>query len=104
MEFPDFTPAMERRSDSRNWRSGNSRARLMMKRCPKCGQTYADQNLNFCLNDGELLMLESASPRGPKFADDPLPTSYADDSPPTIMMDSPRATNPTGFPTPERWQ
>ena len=76
----------------------------MMKRCPKCGQTYADQNLNFCLNDGELLMFQADTPREPQFANEPPPTRFADDSPPTIVMDSPRATNPTGYPTPERWQ
>lgn len=26
-----------------------------MKICPKCQKTYADENLNFCLNDGTLL-------------------------------------------------
>ena len=71
----------------------------MMKRCPKCGQTFADQNLNFCLNDGELLMYEQERPR--PFEDEPPPTKFAgDDSPPTLMMDSPRSTNPVGWPQP----
>jgi hypothetical protein len=47
-----------------------------MKICPGCNQTYADENLNFCLNDGELLQ------------------QFGDDAPPTIMMDSSRTTNP----------
>jgi len=76
----------------------------MKKRCPKCGQNYADENLNFCLNDGELLMFQADTPREPQFANEPPPTRFAADSPPTIVMDSPRATNPTGYPTPERWQ
>ena len=76
----------------------------MKKRCPKCGQNYADENLNFCLNDGELLMFHADTPREPQFANEPPPARFADDSPPTIVMDSPRATNPTGYPTPERWQ
>ena len=50
-----------------------------MKICPKCNQTYSDENLNFCLNDGELLQ------------------QYSDDAPPTIMMDSPRTTNPINW-------
>lgn len=50
-----------------------------MKICPKCNQTYADENLNFCLNDGEYLM--------PK----------TDDAPPTIFMDPPRVTNQTNW-------
>lgn len=53
-----------------------------MKVCPKCNQTYTDENLNFCLNDGEYLM--------PK----------ADDAPPTIMMNEPRITNQTNWQEP----
>ncbi len=78
----------------------------MMKRCPKCAQTFADQNLNFCLNDGELLMYEQETSR--PFADEPPPTMFAgDDSPPTLMMNSPRATNPVGWADaspPAQWQ
>ena len=71
----------------------------MMKRCPKCGQTFADQNLNFCLNDGELLMYEQTQSR--PFSDEPPPTKFAgEDSPPTLVMDSPRNTNPVGWPDP----
>lgn len=50
-----------------------------MKVCPKCSQTYTDENLNFCLNDGEYLMQQ------------------ADDAPPTIMMNQPRVTNQTNW-------
>jgi hypothetical protein len=76
-----------------------------MKRCPKCGQSYADSNLNFCLNDGELLAAMDARP---ELSDEPPPTQFADDSPPTLMMDHPRSTNPIGWPTasapPAAWQ
>lgn len=47
-----------------------------MKICPVCNQTYTDETLNFCLNDGNAL----------KDADN--------DPPPTIFMDPPRRTNP----------
>lgn len=47
-----------------------------MKACPKCNQTYDDANLNFCLNDGEMLT-----------------ETQSVDAPPTIMMDAPRQTN-----------
>lgn len=47
-----------------------------MKICPVCNQTYTDESLNFCLNDGTTL----------KDADN--------DPPPTIFMDPPRSTNP----------
>ena len=60
-----------------------------MKKCLKCGERYSDDTLNFCLNDGELLI----DPTGY----DPPPTQYADDSPPTIMMNQPRVTNPVGW-------
>ena len=49
-----------------------------MKVCPKCNQKYTDENLNFCLNDGEML-------------------NEYDDAPPTIMMDAPRITNQTNW-------
>ena len=32
-----------------------------MKHCPKCGREYADETLNFCLEDGEWLTAEPAS-------------------------------------------
>lgn len=54
-----------------------------MKRCPRCGQTYTDSDINFCLNDGELLS---------RLSDEP-PTLFKDDSPPTVVMDRGRVTN-----------
>lgn len=50
-----------------------------MKTCPKCNTRYSDNNLNFCLNDGEYL------------------TNFGDDSPPTVVMDAPRITNQTNW-------
>ena len=64
-----------------------------MKRCPKCGQTYTEPDLNFCLNDGELLMLSEHFGSGSGAS-----RPFTDDAPPTIMMNDPRATNPTGWP------
>ncbi|HMJ08515.1 MAG TPA: DUF4190 domain-containing protein [Pyrinomonadaceae bacterium] len=63
-----------------------------MKRCPKCGQTYNEVDINFCLNDGELLayMPDAASAR-------PRDDRFADDAPPTLTMDSPRVTNQSGW-------
>lgn len=48
-----------------------------MKICPRCHKTYADDNLNFCLEDGSVLK-----------------QSAADLVPETLMMDSPRVTEP----------
>jgi len=61
-----------------------------MKRCLKCGQTYSDATLNFCLNDGELLVRQDGYGSAP--------TQFADDSPPTILMNQPRVTNPIDWP------
>ena len=65
-----------------------------MKRCLRCGQTYADDTLNFCLSDGELLVKEGSNR-------DPF-----DDTPPTIVMDPPRVTNPIDWApsSPAQWQ
>src|SRR5437868_2364949 len=48
-----------------------------MKICPRCHKTYADDNLNFCLEDG--FVLSQAAP-------DALPQ--------TVMMNEPRMTQP----------
>ncbi|HTH51578.1 MAG TPA: DUF4190 domain-containing protein [Pyrinomonadaceae bacterium] len=52
-----------------------------MKQCPRCNQTYSDETLNFCLNDGELLTMFQ-----------PEPGAYMD--PPTMVMDQARVTDP----------
>ncbi len=68
-----------------------------MKHCPRCQKTYEDPALNFCLDDGELLMALA-------------PGRYADDSPPTVILDQARVTNPANWPQsppaqpPARWQ
>ncbi len=62
-----------------------------MKRCPKCGQIYSESDVNFCLNDGELLSRD-VGPAGHSNADD--------DSPPTLLMDPPRVTNQTNWASP----
>ena len=69
-----------------------------MKQCPRCNQTYSDDQLNFCLNDGEMLT---------GFASEPPPTRFSDDPPPTVMMDASRVTNPSSWPAaspPAAWQ
>ena len=59
-----------------------------MKRCPRCGETFTDPDINFCLNDGELLSRLT----------DSRPSAY-DDSPPTVVLDQARITNPIGWNT-----
>ncbi len=61
-----------------------------MKTCPRCGKKYTEPGINFCLEDGELLshLQESRDP-----------SLFADDQPPTVIMDSTRATRETNWPT-----
>jgi Domain of unknown function (DUF4190) len=69
-----------------------------MKQCPQCRQTYSDDQLNFCLTDGELLTAVTQ---------EPPPARYADDPPPTMLMNDARVTNPTNWPAappPTQWQ
>ncbi len=68
-----------------------------MKRCPRCNKTY-NEPLNFCLDDGELLIDEGAQ-------------RPFDDTPPTVMMSDARTTNPTNwsappvqYQAPQMWQ
>ena len=60
-----------------------------MKQCPQCHQTYSDDQLNFCLNDGEMLS---------SYVQATQPGGYADDSPPTMLLDPPRQTDPINWP------
>ena len=50
-----------------------------MKKCSICNQTYTDESLNFCLNDGGTL------------------TKISDDAPPTVFMNQARTTNQTNW-------
>jgi hypothetical protein len=58
-----------------------------MKQCPRCQTDYDDDQLNFCLNDGEMLTAFGRQP-----------TRYADEPPPTLYLDQSRVTNPAGWP------
>lgn len=59
-----------------------------MKICPVCKQTYNDDNLNFCLNDGGTL------------------ERIGDDAPPTVFMNQARTTqqNWSEYETNNQWQ
>lgn len=60
-----------------------------MKRCPRCNRIYSEDDLNFCLDDGELLQQYwDEQPTRPLSASDP---------PPTVVLDPPRVTNPIGW-------
>lgn len=72
-----------------------------MKKCPRCGQVYTQGDLNFCLNDGELLTFFTDAEAGR-----PTDRGYADDSPPTLVLDSSRVTNQSwqSAPPPAVWR
>ncbi len=67
-----------------------------MKRCPRCGQTYTDAAINFCLNDGELLSYLADDEPQTLFQN--TPPNTLDDSPPTEFLNSPRVTRETNWP------
>jgi len=67
-----------------------------MKQCPRCNLTYSDDQLNFCLDDGELLTEFAREPPPTRFVD-PSAKPYADDSP-TVLLDTARRTNPSNWP------
>ena len=48
-----------------------------MKICPTCQQTYADDALNFCLNDGAVLVQQKANTPPPVFGSQPANTGGA---------------------------
>lgn len=56
-----------------------------MKRCPACNETYSDDSLSFCLNDGAPL-LSVGAPSSPSFdSGATVPYSSASDAPPTAV-------------------
>ena len=60
-----------------------------MKRCPRCNRIYPEDDLNFCLDDGELLQVYSdEQPTRPLNQGEP---------PPTVVLDPTRVTNPIGW-------
>jgi hypothetical protein len=61
-----------------------------MKQCLKCNRTYTDDTLNFCLEDGEMLVAPYQNP--------PPPPQFSQDPPPTVMMNEARVTNPASWP------
>lgn len=64
--------------------------KLVMKRCPLCNRTYADETISFCLADGELL----SAPYDPQ-ATEQLPAARSTDPPPTEILPHTPNPNPT---------
>jgi hypothetical protein len=68
-----------------------------MKRCLRCGQGYTDESLNFCLNDGELLVQYEPEEPATLFSD-PSANAFADDAP-TVTLNRGRTTQASNWPT-----
>lgn len=68
-----------------------------MKRCPSCNNTYTDDSLSFCIDDGSPLV-----PDAPEL--ESQPTAILGDPPPTVVMPPPRQTQyaprPSDAPSP----
>lgn len=69
-----------------------------MKKCPKCGRTYSDKDLNFCYEDGELLSYMAEDAPNSPFSARP---SITDEPPPTEFMGSARVTSETQWQPPQ---
>lgn len=62
-----------------------------MKRCPKCRRNYADETLNFCLEDGEWLVAADVGGEAPTLIDGPRTAilSVHETEGPTRTFDAP---------------
>lgn len=62
-----------------------------MKICPKCGTTYTDETLNFCLEDGSVLDRSDASSEPPPtvMMSDPTPPTADQAIRPTVQQTAP---------------
>ncbi len=72
---------------------------MAIKRCPSCGQTYIDDDINFCLNDGELLSYFADGTPQTLFGDGRQSRTFVDDSPPTVLLNDPLVTNQNKWPS-----
>lgn len=63
-----------------------------MKICPKCGTTYQDETLNFCLEDGSVLNRQEGS------ASEPPPTVMMQEVSPTVDQAQTPVTSPQESP------
>lgn len=68
-----------------------------MKVCPRCGSSYSDPSINFCLNDGELLRQLSGEDDDTVLRAAPL--SFSAEPPPTQVLNDPRMTRESNWPT-----
>lgn len=75
-----------------------------MKRCPSCHRTYTDLSLNFCLEDGTPLVIDTA-PGSDPHATIRYPGTRDTDPPPTALYTSePPLLNQVGpLPQPRQW-
>jgi len=73
-----------------------------MKVCPKCGATYQDETLNFCLEDGSVLNVaaEGMEPPPTVMMQEPPPATV--ESPANPTMPQAQAAVPVGYTMPKK--
>src|SRR5207247_2389612 len=78
-----------------------------MKRCPKCNQTFEEDWLSFCTQDGATLVDTSALPSGPPptVLSSSMPPSISPNDQPTINLGShSQQTPPASYVPPQPMQ
>ena len=66
-----------------------------MKICPKCNETYADDNLNFCISDGEYLVEVNNSEASPTMVLDNPEIMSGHNWRTKLNPETPRQSNPS---------
>jgi hypothetical protein len=77
-----------------------------MKRCPACNQTYADDELSFCTNDGTALLRVLGSSYDPQATIMSPPPSVTEPQPPPSYNDAGSASGwstPSSYTPPQSW-
>jgi Domain of unknown function (DUF4190) len=77
-----------------------------MKRCPACNQTYADDELSFCINDGTALVRVLGSSYDPQATIMSPPPSVTEPPPPPQSFDDAGSSGwnaPSSYSPPQTW-
>ena len=74
-----------------------------MKRCPACNQTYADDELSFCINDGTALLRVLGSSYDPQATIMAPPPSVTEPPPPGYNDAGSGWSTPSSYTPPQSW-
>ena len=76
-----------------------------MKRCPACSQTYTDDELSFCINDGTALVrMGTSDPQATIMSAPPPPPQSYNDAGQSGWTDPPGYSPPQAWNAPGAWQ